>query len=63
MIKMIINVVKKIVIGIFILYGFNLLVSSINIIIPINYITVGTVSFLGIPGLLSLVLLFFLVKE
>ena len=54
--------VKKIVIGIFILYGFNLLVSSINIIIPINYITVGTVSFLGIPGLLSLVLLFFLVK-
>ncbi|MCI8466905.1 MAG: hypothetical protein HFI08_01740 [Bacilli bacterium] len=62
MIKMIINVVKKIVIGIFILYGFNLLVSSINIIIPINYITVGTVSFLGIPGLLSLVLLFFLVK-
>jgi len=61
MIKMIINVVKKIVIGIFILYGFNLLVSSINIIIPINYITVGTVSFLGIPGLLSLVLLFFLV--
>lgn len=62
MIKMIINVIKKIVIGIFILYGFNLLVSSINIIIPINYITVGTVSFLGIPGLLSLVLLFFLVK-
>ncbi|MCI8574888.1 MAG: hypothetical protein HFI09_00270 [Bacilli bacterium] len=62
MIKMIINLIKKIVIGFFVLYGFNLLVSSISILIPINCITVGTVAFLGIPGLLSLVVLFFLVK-
>lgn len=62
MIKMIIDVLKKIVIGFFILYGFNLLVSSINIFIPINVITVGTVAVLGIPGLLSLIALFFIVK-
>ena len=62
MIKMIIDVLKKIVIGFFILYGFNLFVSSINIFIPINVITVGTVAVLGIPGLLSLIALFFIVK-
>lgn len=62
MVKIIINVIRKIVIAFFVLYGFNLLVNSINIFVPINCITVGTVAFLGIPGLLSLVTLFFIVK-
>ena len=62
MIKIIINLLKKIVISFFILSGFNLLVSSIAIFIPINVITIGTVASLGISGLLCLVALFFIAK-
>lgn len=62
MIKKIINLCRKIVIAFLVIYGFNLLVSSINIVIPINCVTVGTVTFLGIPGLLSLVAMFFIIK-
>ncbi len=62
MIKLIINILKRIVISFFILYGFNLLVNSIQIFIPINVVTIGTVTCLGFAGLLSLVALFFLVK-
>ncbi|MCI8394469.1 MAG: hypothetical protein HFH86_03190 [Bacilli bacterium] len=62
MIKKIINAGRKIVIAFLILYGFNLLVSSINIFIPINVITLGTVSCLGVPGLLSLIAMFFILK-
>ncbi len=61
MIKKIVNVLRKVVVAFLILYGFNLLVSSINIFIPINIITLLVVTFLGIPGLLSLIVLFFLV--
>lgn len=57
MIKRIFKVVKKVVVAIALLYSFNLLVSSMDILIPINYISVGTVSLLGIPGLLSLLTL------
>ena len=62
MIKKIINAGRKIVIAFLILYGFNLLVSSINIFIPINVITLGTVSCLGVPCLLSLIAMFFILK-
>lgn len=62
MIKKVTNLFRKIIVGFFVLYGFNLLVSSVNIFVPINVITLGTVSFLGIPGLLSLVVLFFIIK-
>ena len=61
MIKRIANVLKKVVVAFLMLYAFNLLVSSISIYIPINLITVGVISILGIPGLLSLVALFFVI--
>lgn len=54
MLKKIFKGIKKIVVAIALLYSFNVLVSSLDILIPINYISVGIVSFLGIPGLLSL---------
>lgn len=57
MLKIVFKVVKKVVVAIALLYSFNLLVSSMDILIPINYISVGTVSLLGIPGLLSLLTL------
>lgn len=55
------NVVKKVIIAIFMLYGINLLISSLNILIPINIVSIILVSLLGVPGILTLVILFLLV--
>jgi len=57
MLKKIFNLIKKIVLTAFILYGFNLLMSPLSIIIPINIITLLIVSFLGFSGLLGLVII------
>lgn len=61
MLKNIFKVVKKVVLAIALLYSFNLLVSSMNILIPINYISIGVVSILGIPGLLSLLAVYLVI--
>lgn len=50
-------VLKKIIISYFILYGYNLIATNFNMIIPINAITVGSVAFLGVPSLIALLLL------
>jgi len=55
--KKIFKIFKKIVISSFLLYGFNLLVQPLKINIPINVVTVSAISFLGIPALISLVLI------
>lgn len=60
--KKVMNLCRKVVVAFLMLYGFNLLVESINVFIPINYITVGTVTCLGVPGLLSLIAMFFILK-
>lgn len=62
MFKKLFKIIRHIVFAFFILYGLNYLVSSLHIYIPINCITVGIVSFLGLPGLASLIILFFIVK-
>lgn len=61
MLKKIFKLVKKVVLAIALLYSFNLLVSSMNILIPINYISIGVVSILGIPGLLSLLAVYLVI--
>ena len=55
------NVVKKICLGIFGIYSVNILFGAINIFIPINLITISLSSFLGIFGIMALVLLRFLI--
>lgn len=57
MAKKILTILKKVIFSFFILYGFNVIASNFDIIIPINVITVGLVSFLGFPALFSLVIL------
>ena len=57
MIKKMFNILKRIIISAFILYGYNLIVTPINLTIPINIITVSSVSILGFPILFVLVLL------
>ena len=62
MIKKIGTLIRKICTSVFVIYGLNLILSSINIFIPINLFNVGVVSFLGFPGLFSLILMFFVTK-
>ena len=50
------NIVKKIVLSAFALYGYNLIAVNFNMIIPINIINVGLMSYFGIPALLTLIL-------
>lgn len=54
--RKIFHFVKKIVISGFILYGYNLIAVNFNMLIPINFITLGTITFLGAPSLFALIL-------
>lgn len=56
MLKKIFKILKKLVMAVFLLYGYNILAAPLNFIIPINIITVLLVSLLGVPALLSLIL-------
>lgn len=57
MIKKLFLIIKKVTISFFLLYTFNIIIQPLNFIIPINYITVLSISFFGIPALLSLITL------
>lgn len=59
--KYIVAVLKKIILGFIILYGYNMIAVQFNMVMPINIFTVVLVSFLGFPALFALVLLFVLV--
>lgn len=61
MIKRILSVFKKIIVSAFILYGYNLIAVSLNMIIPINFITVGSLTILGIPALFAFILIHILI--
>ena len=56
------TVLKKIVFAFGIIYGINIILKNVGIHIPINIITLGITSFLGIPGLLSIFAIFFIIN-
>ena len=58
--NMILKIVKRIILAFCIIYCFNLIASGLDIIIPLNVITISLVTILGIPGLISLVVLYFI---
>lgn len=47
---------KKIVLSGFVLYGYNLIAVNFNMLIPINFVTLGCISILGAPSLFALIL-------
>lgn len=57
MIKKIFNIIKKIIVNAFILYGYNLLVTPINLTIPINLITITLLTIFGLPALFALIII------
>ena len=52
---MIKKIVKKIIFGAFLLYGYNLIAVSFGLMIPINYITILLVGILDIPAMFMLI--------
>lgn len=61
MLKKIFTIFKRIVMAVFLLYSYNLLAAPLNSMIPINIITVLLVSVLGVPALLSLIIVLLVV--
>lgn len=57
MIKKIWQLLRKLIISVFILYGYNLIAVKFNLVIPINFITIPAVAFFGFPMLFVLVLM------
>ena len=55
MLKVMIKILKRIIISSFLLYGYNLIVQPLGLSIPINIITVGVLTILGVPALLALI--------
>ena len=56
MFKLIAKMLKKIIIGMVILFGYNTFLSSLNLMIPINAVTIIIASFFDVPGIIGLAL-------
>ena len=56
MFKILFKVIKKIIIGMVLLFGYNTFLSSLNLMIPINIITIIVASMLDVPGIIGLAL-------
>ncbi len=57
MLKTILKLTKKFIIGAFLLYAFNLIGASLGIVVPINTLTIIATTVLGFPGVIGLILL------
>lgn len=56
MFKNIFVIIKKIVLAVLFIYAYNKFALPLNLIIPINVVTVGLVASCGIPSLFMLIL-------
>ncbi len=61
MLKKILKIVKKIIISVILLYSLNLILQPLNINIPINLINIGLITLLGIPALISLIMILLII--
>ncbi|CDF11774.1 unknown [Mycoplasma sp. CAG:776] len=59
--KNILKILSKLCFAFVMLYGLNLILSGVNIFIPINIITIVLVTLLGSPGILGLVAVYLLI--
>lgn len=56
MLKILLKIVRKFIIGIILLFGYNIFLSSLNLLIPINIITILVASLFDVPGVIGLAL-------
>ncbi len=55
--KKILYFLKRVILSFIILYSYNLIAANFNMIIPINVITVGLITVLGVPSLIALLII------
>lgn len=55
--KKVANIIKKIFFSFLLLYTYNLIAVSFNLVIPINMFTIGILSILDAPGLILMVII------
>jgi len=53
---------KKIVFAFGVIYGMNIMLNNVGVHIPINLVTIALTSLLGIPGLLSIFMILFIIN-
>ncbi len=56
MLKKIFSIIKKLVMSVLFIYAYNKLALPLNIIIPINVVTVSLVALCGMPSIFMLIL-------
>ena len=56
MIKKLFIIIKKIIMSVLLIYAYNVIASPLNVVLPINIITVLIVAILGIPSMLALII-------
>jgi len=56
----IIKIIRKLIFSVIFLYTFNLMSQSLNIMIPINVITISYITLFGPVALVSLILIYLL---
>lgn len=61
MIKKIFSILKRVIIGGFVLYAYNLMASPLGLLIPINIFTLGTIGIFGITAIPFLALILIIV--
>ena len=59
--KILFKIIKKICLGIFSIYSVNVLFSLVNIVIPINFYTISMSSFLGVFGIVAIIVMKFMI--
>lgn len=57
MLKKLYKLFKALIVSIFLIYAFNLIAAPIDLIIPINLITILLVCIFGVPAILALTVL------
>ena len=60
LIKKIFKIIQRLVLSFLLLYAYNVFAVSYNMTIPMNYYTLGMLLLFDIPGLLSLIFIFFI---
>lgn len=53
--KILMKITKRIIFAFAVLYGFNIIMESLKLFIPLNIYTISSVAILGFPGLFILV--------
>ena len=59
--KVVKYILKRVIYAGLLIYGYNTLAVQFNLLLPINYFSLGYLSFFGVTGMISLVLFKYLI--